>query len=231
MIMAEKTEQLSFQLRPVEPYGMEYFVPHRGVVQAVAVLDQALGDVAAAPENFRMVFLWGPPGSGKTHLCEAYHAAALKRGLAPHKIRLVDLEERLVDSRVSDNDESAVAEFVACYEQLRASGGMLIVCARRAPAEVSSNPHLKSRILAAASCELAYPLEEELPPLLSSLLSRHNLKLSPRSQTYLLRRLPLAPLSFDNIFARISELSFSQSKPAGLGLVRESVEAEEEKPS
>ena len=66
--------------------------------------------------------------------------------------------------------------------------------------------------------------EEELSPILNSLLERKNMKLSERSVAYLLRRLPREPLSFDAIFARINELSLEESRPAGLGVIRELID-------
>ncbi len=209
-------KQLLFDLRPPNPWALKYFVTHSGVVEAVRVLDHALSKVLDSPESFAFVYLYGQQGLGKSHLIEGYAQSALEKGLSDEAVYSYELL-----SETDVTEESWTGDFVAVYEKLKASGGLLLAAAEKAPASLSKNPHLRSRFLTAQNVRVSAPSEEELRPILCSLLERRNLKLSERGLDYLLKRLPLSPLSFDNIFARISELSSSELRPANFSVVRE----------
>ncbi len=207
--------QLPLNLEPKDPYSLDYFVPHSGVVEAVAHVEQALEECLADPGAFRLVFVYGADGSGKRHLLEGYAKDAIARGMAPRSVKVYAcaLQEFVEDEEVS--------RFISSYESLRSGGGLLLVSSPCPPAELTSNPHVSSRILSGVAVALKAPQEEELHPLVLSLIERHNLKLGERSIEYLMRRLPVDPLSFDAIFSRINEISFSQNRPARFGVVRE----------
>ena len=89
--------------------------------------------------------------------------------------------------------------------------------------QLSENPHIMSRLNSLTALSLDYPSEEELRPILNSLAERNNLKLSDTNLDYLLKRLPLKPLSFANIFARVDELSLTDGKPAKRSVLKEAV--------
>ena len=214
--MSDSTSQLTLELAPVAPHSLQYFVQHSGVAEAFTTLAARVEEVAEKSQQFRIVYVFGQRGCGKTHLLTAYRQEAYRLGIAPDRVCMLDLS----DWSSSDDDER-VAAIVAEYDHLKAEGGLMLLEAESPPKDVSSNPHLQSRLLAGDVLRLSYPREEELRPLLQSLAERRNLKLSENSIDYLLKRLPLEPLSFDNIFAKISEFSLSRSKPAGLGVVRE----------
>ncbi|MCB0359098.1 MAG: hypothetical protein KDD44_05670, partial [Bdellovibrionales bacterium] len=65
------------------------------------------------------------------------------------------------------------------------------------------------------------PGEEEFEPIVRSILERRNMVVSEFSLRYLLRRLPRRALSIEEISAKISALSFAESRPAGLGVIRD----------
>lgn len=201
-------KQLFFKLQPANPYALDYLVPHTGIVDAASRLEQVVEEANANQEKFYFVYLYGAKGSGKTHLTKAYFSLIERCSLYD-----ISLPEEL--------SESFVASFVSDYETKRTHGGLIIFAASELPGAISSNPHLSSRLQNAELLTLRYPQESELRTLISSILERRNLNISEYSLAYLLKRLPANPLSFDHIFARIDELSLSQNKPAGLGLIRE----------
>lgn len=214
--MKGEREQLSFKLRPAEPLALSYFVTHTGVAEGLQALEQSVQSVVEDPTRFVFLYLCGPSGTGKTHLMEGFKAWALERGLEPEKYVSIVLPQQALD-----DDETA--RFIATYERMRTHGGVLICSSRVSPLAATENPHVRSRLLAGQVVELGYPREEELRPLLLSLLERHNLKLAERNLQYLLKHLPADLLSFDNIFGKISELSLSRGKPAKQQIVRDVV--------
>lgn len=223
MLVRSSAGQLGFDLRPVEPFALQYFVSHSGVAEAYAELDAAVHEVASEPHRFRSFYIYGPKGSGRRHLVQGFRLKAQELGLS-----LDSFYELELPSETGAISDETVREAISAYEQLRAEGGIFALRGRFSPAETSENPHLTSRLLAGSVLRLQYPAEEELRPLLLSLLERRNLRLSERSIAYLVKRIPLAPLSFDSIFDKISQISLGEGKPARLGVLRQALSEESE---
>ncbi len=216
--------QLSLGLAPQNPYSLASFVPHTGVSLAFEMVRRRIEELVIDPEHFRILVFHGPEGSGKTHLLHAAGEFALSKGLAASSMYAVEFEQ----SECLEEEEAAdwATHFVASYDRLKRDGGLLLSSTATSPTEMK-NPHVRSRLLAGDVVKLTYPQESELPPLLLSLLERRNLKLPESSLRYLVKRLPLSPLSFANIFDKIYEFSSSTNRPAKLGLVREVVSHDE----
>ena len=204
-------EQLVFPLAPTEPYGFRYFVPHFGVTAAYQGLAELFQNFEKNPEKLFLATVNGPKGSGKSHLIHAF-AMRWRRSEHSSKVRVFDFAEV--------PDDGAAASLVAAYEELRRSGGVMLVALSSDLDNPKLTPHIASRLRTGELYSLSYPNEDELAPLVASLLERHNLQLSANSIAYLMKRLPRDPLSFDNIFAKISESSLQQNKPAGMGVIR-----------
>ncbi|HQH26931.1 MAG TPA: hypothetical protein PLP17_05995 [Oligoflexia bacterium] len=214
-------EQLSLALAPVEPFALDYFVSHSGVCEAARALEQAAHEVAGEHGCFRILFIWGPPGSGKTHLAAGCRASALKSGYPAMSVRLFCADASTEHESQPEEQIGGGGSFIAAYDEMKAGGGLIVITSRRSPGESTANPHLTSRYSAGSVLKVAYPRDDELQPVLASLSERCNLRLSDRSMQYLLHRLPADPLSFVNIFKRINEISFAHNKRAGLGVMRE----------
>jgi DnaA-homolog protein len=121
-------QQLLLELAPPPPSTLENFFPGRN---AAAV--KALRDALAGGERF--VFLWGPGGSGKTHLLRAFSEAAAAAG---REAVVVDDVSRL-------GEAEQITLFDAC-NRLRASKGALAASAGAPPAQLALRPDLRSRL-------------------------------------------------------------------------------------
>lgn len=220
-ICVEDREQLVLPLQVSNPHSLEYFVPHSGVAEALALLHHSLNLVCEDPSSFRLCALHGPKGVGKSHLLRAFHAEALRLGLAPDKLVTFDGAE--LEEGCSSGGADWASHFVDRYERLRADGGLLLLASREAPEALSDNPHLRSRFLAGSKSLLQLPREEELLPVLKSLFERRNLRVSDYSLEYLINRLPSDPLSFDAIVAKIDRFSWENGLPATQGAIRKVV--------
>jgi len=215
------TAQLNFDLKPQSPFSLRYFVVHTGASEAVQTLRLAIDSVAANPSTFKLVLVHGAKGAGKSHLLQGFAEEALELGISPEKITVIDVQE-LSSPDSGQIEASALAAFIDRYEQLRSDGGLLLLEASDVPEAANGwDPHLWSRLVAGYVVRLGYPREEELRPLLGSLVERKNLKLSEYSMNYLLRWLPADPLSFDRIVSAINDLSFSSKRAAGQRLIQE----------
>ena len=198
---------MSFSLRPGEPFSERYFVPHSGVSRALEVLQLAISNLLDGNESFCPYLIKGPKGSGKSHLAHIIFKLATDSGLS------VKMFDEILDA----------GSFVADYEELKNHGGLFLVSFDTASSEITKNPHVSSRLNTLRQLEITFPTEAELRPIIESLAERRNLKLPAKSLEFLLKRLPLQPLSFDNIFAKVDELALSTGKPIKQSVVKEAL--------
>jgi len=121
-------QQLLLELaRPPLP-TLENFSPGRNNA-ALKILREALAD------GERFVFLWGPGGSGKTHLLRAFSEAAAA----------ANREAVVVDDVARLGEAEQVALFDLC-NRLRSSKGALAASAAVPPAQLALRPDLRSRL-------------------------------------------------------------------------------------
>jgi len=134
-------QQLLLELAPSPPPTLENFSPGKNGA-AIQALRQAL----AGGEGF--VFLWGPGGSGKTHLLRAFSAAA---AAARHEAAAADDVARL-------GEAEQLALFDRC-NRLRASKGALAASAEAPPAQLPLRADLRSRLASGIVLQL-HPLSD-----------------------------------------------------------------------
>lgn len=134
-------QQLLLELAPPPAPTLENFSPGRNGAAL-----KALREALAGGERF--VFLWGPGGSGKTHLLRAFSEAA---AAAKHEAVAVDDVARL-------SEPEQVALFDLC-NRLRASKGALAASGSAPPAQLALRPDLRSRLASGIVLQL-HPLND-----------------------------------------------------------------------
>jgi DnaA family protein len=108
------------------------------------------------------IYLWGDPGTGKSHLLQAVCHAAGERGLAAVylPLRLADQFPREVllgleklgivcidDIQLIAGDQDWELALIQLFERIRDSGTQLVVASNASPAAMGlSSPHLVSRL-------------------------------------------------------------------------------------
>lgn len=213
------SKQLTLTLNPKNPYTFEYFVPHSGIFRAFDTL-KSLVDVKGL--CFRVFFIFGPKGSGKTHLIHAImHELKLSNTKLADKISVYEN----IETNLVGQEEDFIRSFINDYERKKSTGGIILITSEKTPSDISNNPHLSSRLLSAENFEITFPSESEIEPVVRSLLERLNLKFNDNNIKYLLERAPRDPLSLEQILAKIAELSLSQGKPAKRGFIKQVVES------
>ena len=135
-------QQLLLELAPPPPPTLENFSPGRNG-GALKVLREALAD------GERFVFLWGPGGSGKTHLLRAFSQAATA----------AKLEAAAADDVARLGEAEQVALFDLC-NRLRVSGGALAASGEAPPARLALRADLRSRLASGIVLQL-HPLSDE----------------------------------------------------------------------
>ena len=152
-------QQLLLELAPPPVPTLENFSPGKNGA-ALKALRGALED------GERFVFLWGPGGSGKTHLLRAFAGAAgAKRVAAYIPASNADwagadrLEGAAVDDVARLDDPGQIALFDLC-NRLRGAGGALAASGEAPPAQLALRPDLRSRLASGIVLQL-HPLSDE----------------------------------------------------------------------
>jgi DnaA family protein len=149
-------QQLLLELAPPPPPTLENYFPGR----SRAALD-ALREALEGGERF--VFLWGPHGSGKTHLLRGFAGAARRAAAyipAPNAdwTRAGALEAAAVDDVAGLDEPGQIALFDLC-NRLRACDGALAAAGDAPPAQLALRPDLRSRLASGIVFQLR-PLDD-----------------------------------------------------------------------
>jgi DnaA-homolog protein len=141
-------KQLVLALVPAPEAALENFFTGRN-----AELREVLRAVASGASTERCIYLWGEPGSGRTHLLKATAAALTARGVSvcyvagggPWPDIQGDVAALLVDD-VERLDAAAQAAFFVLYNRLREQHGMVLAAGPLPPARLSLRPDLVTRL-------------------------------------------------------------------------------------
>lgn len=132
--------QLLLDISPPREPTLENFVVGRNLELCSALRHGLLGSGSE-----RCFYLWGATGSGKTHLLKACVAAASRDAVyqcetVPRMATVV-----AVDEVEALDDEAQIALF-DLYNQMRESGGMLLVSGTQSPVNLTLRDDLRTRL-------------------------------------------------------------------------------------
>src|SRR5437870_4252124 len=135
-------QPLLLELAPPPPATLDNFCPGKNGAALKALRGALEG-------GERFVFLWGPGGSGKTHLLRGFSEAAAA----------AKLEAAAVDDVARLGEVEQVALFDLC-NRLRVSGGALAASGEAPPARLALRADLRSRLASGIVLQL-HPLSDE----------------------------------------------------------------------
>lgn len=175
-------------------------------VECVATLR---GLDAASPT--RVVYVWGPPGSGKTHLARAVRA----RGDAA--VEVVDDCDRL-------DADAQVRLFHRFNERVAAGRGTLVAFGAEPPQRLELLPDLASRLGWGLVFALRPLGDDDLAEALAATARRRGFVLGDELIRYLLRHARRDMGSLASIVARLDRVSLATQRPMTTALLREVLE-------
>ncbi len=213
-------KQLALALEAWHAPTLGNFVTGRNAA-ALAAIRMLVG----APTG--VIYLWGQPGSGRTHLLRAAVGAAAGQGAeaallagtdpdwAPaERMRLVALDD--VD-RLGEADQ--VRAFDLCNE-LRAAGAGLLVAGMVAPAMLALREDLRTRLASGLAFQL-HPLTDAEKTLALRDYARHRgLRMAEDVVPYLLAHLQRDMATQIAVVDALDRYSLEQKRPVTLPLVR-----------
>jgi len=224
--------QLLLQLAPPPAPTLDNFVPGRNGAAL-----QALRDIARGAGAERFVYLWGEPGSGRTHLLLGLaQAAGARKALylsgAPGKHLQNDAleDDRLI--AVDDVQDLSAGDQVALfdlYNRARAAGGALVASGDAAPAQLALRADLRSRLAWGLAFQL-HPLSDaEKTAALREHARGRALELSEEIIAYLLKHARRDMANLIAILDALDRYSLEQKRPVTLPLVRDALDSMKDK--
>ncbi len=180
------------------------------------------------------VYLWGPPGSGKTHLLRAIVHASKVQGErvgsfgadqpAPWQLQddwtlvVVDDCERLDPAQ----QQAAFSFFVRCAEQ----GQRWVAAGRLPPVDLPLRDDLRSRLGWGHVFALQPPAEHEARALLRREADRRGIFLSDEVMDWLLRRQARDLGSLMGLLDRLDRFALARQRPVTVPLLRAMLDEE-----
>ena len=151
-------QQLVLELAPPQAPTFASYIPGRNA-GAVKALECALA------EGERFVYLWGPSGSGKSHLLQSFAeaASAIRRSVylsaaRPDWESAADAQAVAVDN-VSLLDQAGQIALFDLYNRLQVKGGSLAASGDAPPDGLTLRPDARSRLASGIVLQL-HPLSD-----------------------------------------------------------------------
>lgn len=214
--------QLALQIQTDATPTLANFVRGRNA-EALA----ALQVVATAPAREALIYLWGPPGSGKTHLLAGL-AQALAGSAAPvpllsgRTVRQAELEaNRLLVDDVDRLTPDLAERLFHAWNRIREDGGLLVCAGEAAPAALPLAPELASRLAWGAVFRVHALDDEEKFAALQARAQDQGIPVSDEVLRYLLAHARRDLPSLVRTLARLDRLSLASRRAITVPLARE----------
>src|SRR5687768_2799766 len=201
---SSEMQQLVLDIGPAFEPDFDNFVAGPNA-EAVA----AVRDFAAEATREAVLYLWGEPGSGRTHLLNAASRANARLVLA-------DDVEKL--------EASAQQRVFAAINAAREGAPPVLAAGRQAPAQLALREDLRTRLAWGLVYQLKPLSDAEKAQHLRAEAARRGLRLSEEVVGYLLTRFPRDLPSLNGVLDALDRYSLAAKRPVTLPLVRQALE-------
>jgi len=198
-------KQLLLDIQPAPAPSLENFVPGRNAEALYHLLQAATGKAET-----RFITLWGPGGSGKTHLLVACADLAKQHGT-----------ELIIADDVQTRDDDAQIDLFNTYNRLRASSGVLIASGDAAPMQMGLRDDLATRLSWGLVYQLHPLTDEEKAQALMAHAAERGMKLPDEVVDYCLRHLRRDLRTLMATLDALDRWSLTAKRPVTLPLLRQ----------
>ena len=197
--------QLVLAISPPPQPTLENFVPGANAEVLARLREAALGAMRES-----MLYLWGEPGSGRSHLLQATVRAAGRAGLVA-----ADDVDRL--------DEAGQVDLFNRINEARESGGCVLAAGPCPPAHLALRPDLRSRLGWGLVYRVQALSDADKAAALRAEAARRGLALGDEVIWYLLNHVRRDLPSLFAILDALDRKSLERQRPITLPLLRESL--------
>lgn len=234
--------QLLLSLKTPPRYTFDSLVPHEGIEQAVSTLLSVYGDPAHALPG---LFLYGPSGTGKTHLLHAAAAlAAHTRGKTESTVRFISgsgdsttfsgLEELVSGPDDTQHEVSCVAvddvhmlsvdrwtQLWSLWNKTSRWGCPLMMASQTPPAEIfQDDPHLVTRVTSGLVFRLDPPEDPMRLLILDKMARDRHVHISRDVCNYLVTRKSRNVKELERILDMLDQASLELKRRITLPLIK-----------
>ncbi|HEY0665125.1 MAG TPA: DnaA regulatory inactivator Hda [Gallionella sp.] len=180
--------QLLLDISPEHLPTLDNFVPGRNLE-----LHSALRHALSGSSSERSFYLWGEPGSGKSHLLQACARAAKQAGRSAVYVqgKVPEMADSLAEVVAVDDaerlDDAAQISLFDLYNRLRDSGGMLLVSGTASPLHLKLRDDLRTRLGWGLVYQVHSLSDDEKAQALVQYAQQKGFALPPEVAQYLLR--------------------------------------------
>ena len=173
-----------------------------------------------------VLIIYGPAGSGKSHLGQVFRARAAAREIDPATLGgdgFADLLNGTGDCLIDNADRVKNPEaLLHLYNAVAARGGHILMTARHAPAAWQITLlDLRSRLLSAPAAALGRPDDELIKAVLSKLFSDRQVRVDVDVVEFLARRMERSLTEAQRLVAAIDAAALSAHRDVTVPFVRE----------
>ena len=197
-------QQLVLDIGPPAAPAFDNFVAGPNAEALARVRSLAEGNLREA-----IVYLWGDPGSGRTHLLRA-------AARANPQLVIADDVERL--------EPAAQQQLFAAINAARDGSAPVLAAGPRSPAGLALREDLRTRLAWGLVYQLRPLSDAEKAEHLRAEAKRRGLRLSQEVVGYLLTRFPRDLPSLNGVLDALDRYSLAAKRPVTLPLVREALE-------
>lgn len=220
------SEQLLLDLGPSPPPTFANFLPGCNA-QAVAALQKIQTDQKSkglAPTPF--ITLWGPQGTGKTHLLKALGGVALSATADPELFESAANAMLVTADDVQAYSEWQQQQLFNLYNRARQNANPVIVASvNQAVAQLSLREDLRSRLLWGLTFGLSPLSDEEVIDAVAQHVHARGLTLSPEVVLYVLHRFTRDMGTLMRVIESIDLYAMQNKRNITVPLVREMISA------
>jgi DnaA family protein len=198
------TKQLLLDIQPLAPPTLDNFIVGQNA-EALHSLKQAL----TYAEEARFIYLWGAQGSGKSHLLQACQRIAAQS----------ELPLFIADDTHLLNEDAQIALFDQ-FNQLRASGGILISSGIAAPTQMNLRDDLATRLAWGLVYQLHPLTDEEKAQALKTHAKERGMKLPDEVVDYCLRYLRRDLPTLMAVLDALDVWSLTEKKPVTVPMLK-----------
>ena len=180
-------------------------------------------------EHDQFLYIWGEPGSGKSHILQAWVGQAIQLGqsaiyvdvgITPLTDAVADIDYIAIDQVEKLNDDEQAVLFYIFNKFRNSRKGHLLLSADVAPAKLQLREDLRTRMGYCLAYEVKSLSKEEKIAALSNMAKARQLNIDPIIYQYLLEHWRQDLSSLISMFNDLANYSITRGKPITLPLLR-----------